>query len=145
MITLTFGCAAFPRHDGSTKRSCLRSVSLTTPRSRVGYSLKLPAQMAPPSFSASRNRRSTSPTSAGSHFGPTVSARLTSSLRLLFVRERGTSKDPLMKFPNQRKPVTMPSFSRILVEIALRFVTEPRTEEDEKRVGVDLVERCRRI
>ena len=50
-----------------------------------------------------------------------------------------------MKFPNPEKPVTTPSFSRIPVEIALRFVTEPRTEEDEKRVGVDLVERCRRV
>jgi len=37
-----------------------------------------------------------------------------------------------MKFPNLGKPVTTPFFSRILVEIALRFVTEPRTKEQEK-------------
>ncbi len=59
-------------------------------------------------------------------------ARSISWLRLPPVRERGTSKDPLMKFPNPGKPVTTPSFSRILVEIALRFVTEPRTKEQEK-------------
>src|SRR3989475_11164060 len=77
--------------------------------------------------------------------GLTASARLIGWLRLLLVRERGTSKDPLMKFPNPGKQVTTPFFSRTLVEIVLRYVTEPRTKEQKIGVRVGLGERCRRI
>src|SRR5437867_3968191 len=140
MIILTCECAAFPRHDPFTKRSCLRLVSLATSGSRGGCSLSLTTLTASRSFSASQNRRSIWPTSAPLHSGRTASARSISWLRLLFVRERGTSKDQLMKFPNPEKLVTTPSFSRILVEIALRFVTEQKPRA-KNRIGGDSEER----
>src|SRR3989442_13312859 len=81
-------------------------------------------------------RPSTVRTNAASLSGLTASARLIGWLRLLLVRERGTSKDPLMKFPNPGKPVTTPSFSRILAEIVSRSVTAPRTNAgSEKGTG----------
>src|SRR5438105_1982981 len=76
------------------------------------------------------------PTNAASRSGQTAPARLIGWLKLPLVRVRGTSKDPLMKFPNPGKSATTPFFSRILVEIVLRYVIAPRTKEQKIGVGV---------